>query len=181
VYNLFDVLHEQDIAASSLLSSHINAKHSKACGGHIHVGSKLYTTEELFEGISGFLPLLYSIYENRVDINYCKAKKKHEYLSRDKYSAVYVRPETLEFRIFPAVKSIDNLKWRIELIRIMVRNFGRTEREILTMLCDRKSFLHEHLTKVIKPENMLSKVSLFVRYSSIYNDADLDGQSTDIN
>lgn len=181
VYNLFDVLHEQDIAASSLLSSHINAKHSKACGGHIHVGSKLYTTEELFEGISGFLPLLYSIYESRVDINYCKAKKKHEYLSRDKYSAVYVRPETLEFRIFPAVKSVDNLKWRIELIRIMVRNFGRTEREILTMLCDRKSFLHEHLTKVIKPENMLSKVSLFVRYSSIYNDADLDGQSTDIN
>ena len=181
VYNLFDVLHEQDIAASSLLRNHINAKHSKACGGHIHVGSKLYTTEQLFEGISGFLPLLYSIYENRVDINYCKAKKKHEYLNRDKYSAVYVRPETLEFRIFPAVKSIDNLKWRIELIRIMVRNFGRTEREILTMLCDRKSFLHEHLTKVIKPENMLSKVSLFVRYSSIYNDTDLGGQSTDIN
>jgi hypothetical protein len=181
VYNFFDCLHEQDIAASALLRKHINAEHSKSCGGHIHIGSKLYTTEQLFEGISGFLPVLYSIYESRVDVNYCKAKKKHEYLTRDKYSAVYVRPETVEFRIFPAVKSVDNLKWRIELLRIMVRNFGRTEREILTMLCDRKSVLHEHLIKVIKPENMLRKVSLFVRYSSIYNDANLDDQSTDIN
>lgn len=181
VYNLFDVLHEQDIAASSLLTNHINAKHSGSCGGHIHLGSKLYNTEQMFEGISGFLPVLYSLYEGRLDVNYCKAKKKHEYLNRDKYSAVYVRDTTVEFRIFPAVKSVDNLKWRIDLLRIMVRNFGKTEREVLTMLCDRKSLLHEHLLKVINADKMLQKVALFVKYSSIYNDTNLDDQSTDIN
>lgn len=181
VYNLFDSLHEQDIAASNLLRNHINAKHSKSCGGHIHIGSKLYTTEQVFEGISGFLPLLYSLYENRISVNYCKAKKKHEYLNRDKYSAVYVRDTTVEFRIFPAVKSVDNLMWRIELLRIMVRNFGKSERDVLTMLCDRKSFLHEHMLKVIDADKMLQKVALFVKYSSIYNDTNLDDQSTDIN
>ena len=181
VYNLFDRLHEDDIAASSLLRNHINAKHSKSCGGHIHIGSKLYTTEQLFQGISGFLPVLYSLYESRVDVNYCKVKKKHEYLNRDKYSAVYVRDTTVEFRIFPAVKSVDNLKWRIDLLRIMVRNFGKSERDILTMLCDRKSILHEHLLKVISADKMLQKVALFVKYSSIYNDTNLDDQSTDIN
>jgi hypothetical protein len=181
VYNFFDVLHEQDIAASNLLTNHINAKHSKACGGHIHIGSKLYTTEQIFEGISSFLPVLYSLYETRLDVNYCKAKKKHEYLNRDKYSAVYVRDTTVEFRIFPAVKSVDNLKWRIDLLRIMVRNFGKSERDVLTMLCDRKSLLHEHLLKVINADKMLQKVALFVKYSSIYNDTNLDDQSTDIN
>ena len=181
VYNLFDVLHEQDIAASNLLTNHINAKHSKACGGHIHIGSKLYTTEQIFEGISSFLPVLYSLYEDRLNVTYCKAKKKHEYLNRDKYSAVYVRDTTVEFRIFPAVKSVDNLKWRIDLLRIMVRNFGKSERDVLTMLCDRKSLLHEHLLKVINADKMLQKVALFVKYSSIYNDTNLDDQSTDIN
>jgi hypothetical protein len=181
VYNLFDKLHEDDIAASDLLRRHINAQHSSACGGHIHIGSKLYTTEQLFEGISGFLPVLYSLYEKRLEVNYCKAKKKHEYLNRDKYSAVYVRDTTLEFRIFPAVKSVDNLYWRVELLRIMVRNFGKSELDVLRMLCDRKSMLHQHISKAVGEDKMLSKVALFVKYSSLYNDADLDGQSTDIN
>jgi hypothetical protein len=181
VYNLFDRLHEDDIAASDLLRRHINANHSSACGGHIHIGSKLYTTEQLFEGISGFLPVLYSLYEKRLGVNYCKAKKKHEYLNRDKYSAVFVRDTTLEFRIFPAVKSVDNLYWRVELLRIMVRNFGKSEHDVLRMLCDRKSMLHQHISKAVGDDKMLSKVALFVKYSSLYNDADLDGQSTDIN
>ena len=181
VYNLFDRLHEDDIAASTLLRNHINAKHSTSCGGHIHIGSKLYTTEQLFEGISGFLPVLYSLYEKRLSVNYCKAKKKHEYLNRDKYSAVFVRDTTLEFRIFPAVKSVDNLYWRVELLRIMVSNFGKSEHDVLRMLCDRKSILHQHISKAVGDDKMLSKVALFVKYSSLYNDADLDGQSTDIN
>jgi hypothetical protein len=63
----------------------------------------------------------------------------------------------------------------------MVRNFGKSERDVLTMLCDRKSLLHEHLLKVINADKMLQKVALFVKYSSIYNDTNLDDQSTDIN
>jgi hypothetical protein len=181
VYNLFDKLHEDDIAASNLLRDHINAKHGSRCGGHIHLGSKLYTTEQLFEGISGFLPMLYSLYQKRLTVNYCKAKMKHEYLNRDKYSAVYVRDTTIEFRIFPAVRSVENLYWRVELIRIMVRNFGKSERDVLRMLCDRKSTLHQHISKAVGEDKMLNKVALFVEYSNMYNGADLNGESTDIN
>jgi hypothetical protein len=124
--------------------------------------------------------MLYSIYEHRTTSTYCPAKKKHEYLRRDKFSAVYVRSNTLEFRIFPAVKSVDNLKWRIELVRIMVKNFGATEREVLAMLCDSTSEIHKHLAYAVGNDKMMRKVSMFVNYSSLFNDTDLSGDNQEI-
>jgi hypothetical protein len=180
VYDLFGTLHEEDIKSSDSLQNHINASHSRKCGGHIHLGSTKHSTSELFHGIEGFLPMLYSIYEHRTTSTYCAAKKKHEYLRRDKFSAVYVRSNTLEFRIFPAVKSVENLKWRIELIRIMVKNFKATEREVLAMLCDSNSDLHKHLANAVGNDKMMRKVSMFVNYSSLFNDIDLSGDNQEI-
>lgn len=180
VYDLFGTLHEEDVDGSDLLLQHINGNHSSRCGGHIHIGSKNHTVEQIFEGISGFLPMLYSIYEKRTTSRYCEAKKKHEYLRRDKFSAVYVRRNTLEFRIFPAVKSWDNLKWRIGLLRIIVNNFGATERDVLAMMCDSNSDLHKHLANAVGNDKMMSKVSMFVNYSSLFNDTDLSDENQDI-
>ena len=180
VYDLFGTLHEEDIESSEFLQNHINASHSRKCGGHIHLGSNKHSTSELFLGIVGFLPMLYSIYEHRTTSTYCPAKKKHEYLRRDKFSAVYVRSNTIEFRIFPAVKSVDNLKWRIELVRIMVKNFGATEREVLAMLCDSTSEIHKHLAYAVGNDKMMRKVSMFVNYSSLFNDTDLSGDNQEI-
>jgi len=180
VYDLFGTLHEEDIESSDMLQSHINASHSRKCGGHIHLGSNKHTTSDLFLGIVGFLPMLYSIYEHRTTTSFCQAKKKHEYLRRDKFSAIFVRSSTIEFRIFPAVKSVDNLKWRIELIRIMVKNFGATEREVLAMLCDSTSEIHKHLANAVGNDKMMRKVSMFVNYSSLFNDTDLSGDNQEI-
>lgn len=180
VYDLFGTLHEDDIESSELLKQHINGTFSNRCGGHIHVASSKYTVEEIFEGVSGFFPVLYSLYVKRLDVGYSFAKKKHEYLNRDKRSSIYVRGDTLEFRIFPAVKNVKNLLWRVELLRIIMRNFGASERDVLRMLCDSTSELHKHIESVVGKEKMMRKVELFVEYSSLYNDVDLTDESADI-
>ena len=180
VYDLYGSLHEEDIESSNLLKQHINGSYSGSCGGHIHIASPLYSVEDLFEGCSGFFPVLYSLYVKRLNVGYAQAKKKHEYLNRDKRSSIYVRADTLEFRIFPAVKNVKNLMWRVGLLRIIMDNLGATEREVLRMLCDAESPLHKHIAAVIGSENMMRKIDLFVEYSSLYNDVDLNGENTDI-
>lgn len=180
VYDLFGTLHEEDIEGSNMLKEHINAEHSDKCGGHIHIASPLHSVEELFELSSGFFPVLYSLYVKRLHVGYSQAKKKHEYLNRDKRSSIYVRNDTLEFRIFPAVKNVKNLMWRVGLLRIIMSNLGATERDVLRMLCDVTSPLHQHIASVVGSENMMRKIDLFVEYSSLYNDVDLNGENTDI-
>jgi len=180
VYDLFGTLHEEDIEGSDLLKQHINGSHSGTCGGHIHIASPLHSVEELFELCSGFFPVLYSLYVKRLHVGYAQAKKKHEYLNRDKRSSIYVRTDTLEFRIFPAVKNVKNLMWRVGLLRIIMNNLGATERDVLRMLCDTTSPLHQHIASVVGSENMMQKINLFVGYSSLYNDVDLNGENTDI-
>lgn len=151
----------------------IDASHSSNCGGHIHVSCGEYNTDQLFEGFSGFYPLLYALYEFRVDKSYCQAKKKHEYYRKDKYSAVYIRDYTVEFRIFSAVKNVDNLLWRRDLIRIMADNFNKSEFDVLKMMVNPTSKLYKHLRKVFPQDRMMDKVRLFVKYADLYGNKKL--------
>ena len=180
VYDLFGTLHEEDINGSDKLQTHINGGYSKKCGGHIHIGARDMTSSDLFEKMSGFLPMLYSIYEHRLNLHWCQVKKKHEYLNRDKYSAVYVRNHTCEFRIFPAVKNVSMLMWRIGLLRIIVQNLGATEKDVLKMLCDSSSALHQHIAAAVGKDKMMRKIALFIEYSSTYNDVDLNDEDNQI-
>jgi hypothetical protein len=59
-------------------------------------------------------------------------------------------------------------------------NLGATERDVLRMLCDVTSPLHQHIAEVVGSDNMMRKIDLFVEYSSLYNDVDLNGENTDI-
>jgi hypothetical protein len=151
----------------------INGDHSNNCGGHIHVSCQQYNTEQLFEGFSGFYPLLYALYEWRVDKSYCAAKKKHEYYRKDKYSAVYIRDNTVEFRIFSAVKNVSNMLWRRDLVRIMADNFNKSEFDVLKMMVNPNSKLYKHLRKIFPQDRMMEKVRLFVKYADLYGNKKL--------
>jgi hypothetical protein len=177
-FNLFDDKMDEDIKNSRLLRDLINADHSSSCGGHINLGSTIYTTEQLFEGISGFFPLFYSMYENRLEKNYSKAKKKHHYYSRDKYSAIYIKDRVVEIRIPSAVISVTNLLWRRDLMRIIVENLNKSETQVLRMLLNQKSKLHIHLRKVFSIDKMIEKIEKFVRYSDDFNNVKLPEVNT---
>jgi len=164
---------DREINASADLQALINADFSNSCGGHINVGSPKYSTEQLFEGLSGFFPLLYALYDGRLDRDYCKAKKKHRYYDKDKYSSVYIRDKVVEFRIFSAVSSVNNLLWRRDLIRIMCENFNKSEVDVLRMMVDSRSKLYKHLRKVYNQDKLIDKIESFVLYCDQFNNKKL--------
>lgn len=171
-FNLYDDGLDKDIQDRRLIQL-INGNKSGSCGGHINVASKEYNTEQLFEGLSGFFPLLYSLYDGRIHKNYSKAKMKHKYYDRDKYSAIFIKDHVVEFRIFSAVVNVKNLLWRRDLIRIMCENVNKSEVDVLRMLLNHKSKLYKHLRLVYSQDALIDKIELFVRNAEDFNNKKL--------
>lgn len=149
-----------------------------SCGGHINIGSKIYSPIQLFYGLKGFLPLLYSIYNVRVERTYSEAKKIDGYLnsrgSNDHHSALQIKKNVIELRIVSAVRNVRNLLWRRDLVRLMVKNINKSEQEVLRMMLNPRSLLYKHLRKVYKSdERYMKKCNDFVRFSEKYNDVKL--------
>jgi hypothetical protein len=171
-FNLYDDGLDKDIKDRRLIQL-INGNKSDACGGHINVASKEYNTEQLFEGLSGFFPLLYSLYNGRITKTYSKAKMKHKYYDRDKYSAIFIKDHVVEFRIFSAVKNVNNLLWRRDLMRIMCENVNKSEVDVLRMLLNHKSKLYKHLRLVYSQDALIDKIELFVKNAEDFNNKKL--------
>jgi hypothetical protein len=112
---------------------------------------------------------------------YCTAKKKNRMSAEsDKYSAVYIRDNRIEIRIFAAVKSMENLKWRRDLVRIMVKNINTTELQVFKMMMNKKSKLYRHLLKVMTAEKIHEKCIKFLEYSKAFNDKNIDGHGNNL-
>jgi len=161
-FDLFDNGLDNDIKDERLIQL-INGGQSSSCGGHINVASKLFTTTQLFEHLSGYFPLFYAMYEHRLDTGYSKAKKKHRYYDQDKMSSIFIKSNVLEFRIPSAVKSVSNLIWRRDLMRIMCKS-------IKLIAATKNSTLYKHLRLVYSQDQLISKAEKFVLYSESYND-----------
>ena len=177
-FDLFSSHIDDEIEASRTLQQLINADSSRKCGGHINIASSEYNSNQLLEGLSAFLPLLYAMYENRIEEYYAKAHSKHKYHEmQTKQSAVYVKHHVLEFRIFPAVKSVRNLLWRRDLMRIMCSNINSSEIDVVKMIANPKCKLHIHMRKIFTIDAMVKKIELFVKYSKMYNDKNIEQMS----
>ena len=112
----------EHINSNPLLVSHINADYSKSCGGHINLSKKGYSGNEMFDEVKGYTPLLYALYYGRVNKNYSKGKSNRDLVNDDeKYQAIRIHSNRIEFRIISAVPSVDVLKWRCELIETMLK------------------------------------------------------------
>lgn len=118
---------EKYLATNSVLVKHINAEYSSNCGGHINVSHINMSGEKFFDTIKGYLPLLYSLYPSRTRISYCQGKNSSQLKNdRDKYQAVKIERNYVEFRVFAAVRNLDNLLWRTKLLRRMLTFPART-------------------------------------------------------
>lgn len=168
---LYDDGLEKDIDSNRNLETLINGDWcADTCGGHINLGHRDFSPHELFDGLSSFMPLIYSLYENRLNKDYSRAKKKYEYhRNGDKYQSVYIKGHVVEFRIFPAVRNVKNLIWRRDLLRIMCSNMFKSEIDILRMMTNDKSDLYKHLKKIYSDDTIVTKVGLFIKYSREYN------------
>lgn len=110
------------IKESKTLVQHINAGISNNCGGHINLGHIDKTGSEVFGLVCGYMPLLYALYYGRVDKTYSKGKSNKDLIDdNDKYQAIKIHNDRIEFRIFSAVPNIETLKWRCELINLILK------------------------------------------------------------
>lgn len=107
------------INESATLKAHINADFSTSCGGHIHLSNIDKSGQWLFDRVKGYLPLLYAMFPKRAESgSYCGAKPAKDLkTSSEKYQAVRIFSNRIEFRIFGAVKNVDNLRFRADLVR----------------------------------------------------------------
>jgi len=137
----------------------INADYSSKCGGHINYSHPDFSSEDLLSEISGWIPLIYSLYQHRLNNNYCSAKSV-ESLKNDrvKYQAINIKSKCLEFRIFPAVKNVKNLLWRLRLIQIMDLNKTWNPLKVIGYMTDETHDLHKLLIEIFSYEKLISKV-----------------------
>lgn len=113
----------EHIECNDVLVRHINADKSTSCGGHIHLSEEGLSGEQLFDKVKGYMPLLYALYYGRVDKSYCKGKANDDLkCDNEKYQAVKIHSNRIEFRIISAVPNVSTLKWRSKLLMMMLQN-----------------------------------------------------------
>jgi hypothetical protein len=170
---IFD-LHKHDFNAEfAKIQNLINANYSYKCGGHINYSDSDYYPLDLLDRISGYVPLLYALYEHRINKDYCKSKSVYKLKNdRVKYQAINIKSHCLEIRIFPAVKNVKNLLWRTELIKIIDLYKTDSVIKVIEYITDKNNPLHILLTKVFSYDQIIAKVHKVATYSQVYNQAD---------
>lgn len=165
------------------IREYIDAKVTKKCGGHIHVSDTQRTPFEILNDIQGYLPLLYMLYPERATNSYCLATEVRYYLNNigGHHQAINPNGKTLEFRIFPAVKNIESVMFRLSLVKHMMENPRELSVEVGKELLNNESKLFSVLASVLKPSNIKKKAEAFVDLANyidkeglVFNGNDID-------
>jgi len=111
------------IESNNTLLDHINAKFGYSCGGHINLSKNGLSGNEFFDLVKGYTPLFYSLYYGRVDKTYSKGKSNQDLKNENqKYQAIKIHDNRVEFRIISAVVNVTTLKWRTKLMQLICEN-----------------------------------------------------------
>lgn len=97
-------------------SNVVDGKVDKSCGWHINVSIAWLSWTQVYNWIKYYRPLLWALYPKRATNSYC---------NRDwsgKYVDFRVDSNLVELRIFPWLKWKKTLKFRIELVKFMLKN-----------------------------------------------------------
>jgi hypothetical protein len=144
IYNLFSCKTEDRLKK---LKPFADIKNVEGAGGHIGFSMTGKNDDQLIDLCTGFLPLIYSMYKKRLSNTYCSGKKIDDLKnSGDKFQAIRMRGNYIEFRIFSSVKSYDTLIFRLRLFRIIARNLGKSFSTVLGMAVNKNSELYKLLT-----------------------------------
>jgi hypothetical protein len=107
------------------------------------------------------------LYVDRIGRDFCKVKKNEGIKNgRDKYQAIRIFDDRIEFRIISAVKDVDTLIWRRDLMRIIVNNLDYTPMKIVGELLDQKSNLYTHFRKQYTPSQLTVKAKMYAYFAS---------------
>lgn len=149
IYDLLDLTAFNKDMEHPMVKRLVDADYNcDTCGGHFTVSMKGRSSKELLNGLRGLIPLLYALYPERSSQSYCNPNYITALTeSPTKYSSVYTKNDKLlEFRYFPAVESVADLKWRVRLMQLAFTKYmGASEAEVLRLIANKKSALSAHL------------------------------------
>jgi hypothetical protein len=166
IYDLMSDKLDDDIKSSPQLTELINSDYGRRCGGHIHIGNG-NSGATLFDKMSPWIPLIYSLYVGRIGGEYCKIKKNKDIKDdHDKYQAVRIFDNRIEIRIISAVPNVETLLWRRDLMRMIMNNLDWTPMKIMNQLLDDKSELYALLHKQYTPSQIAVKARLYAYFAS---------------
>lgn len=99
----------------------LGADHSRACGGHISISDMRYSPAQFSDRIRPLFPLLMALYPKRLRNTYSAACKDKDKRRQERYAAfAFCYSHRIELRLIPAVRSMGQLLWRAQLIRLFV-------------------------------------------------------------
>lgn len=165
-------------------------KDNSSCGGHIHFSRSYTSAKDTFEMVSGYMPFIYAIYRKRSETYYSIAKEKSQMKnSTEKMQAVRIIEDIvnprIEFRIFPLVKNIDQLQWRIDLLRIIAMNPTNRFPDVANDLCNKESDLYKHMLKEFSPskikQRILDAIQLCKRFDNDFRNFDFSRIEESVN
>ena len=147
---LFDAARiEKSIAP---VAKYINGRADSSCGGHINLSRKsVPQSRDLLESFKQFAPVLYALYPHRLDNNFCKVKQWGNYFRDcEKYQAFNFKGRGIvEIRLFGKVKNVDTLRWRLQLLRLLLPVSGTQKNlnQIAQQIGCIESKLYKHLAE----------------------------------
>lgn len=162
----------EHINANQILKDHINAEKGLSCGGHINVSEAGLSGEQLFDKIKGYTPLFHALYYKRIDKDYSKGKSNKD-LKRDneKYQSVRIHDNRIEYRIISAVPDITTLRWRTELIELILNNPTDDPKQAFFNL---HSIFLPHIKKMYQTERLEKLIQRVVKFTNRFEGIVLD-------
>ena len=135
---------------------------SSSCGWHIHISHTWYNSFELYAWMRYYKPILWALYPSRSRNSYSSKDWDPEEHSVD----VWIREYTVEFRIFPILRSLKQVKFRLALLKFFVTNLCPSKNGVLKILND-KSLEFISILDIAYP-TFAKKISILTRIMKAY-------------
>jgi len=159
--------------ASLPIRKWINGKSNDKCGGHLTISKRGLSGDELMESFKNFAPIIYSLYPNRLNNTYCKAKTWSKYFRYpEKYSAFFIKDGSqlggrVEIRLFSRITNEKTLQWRIELLQMFIKDGGNLNQLAQKIGCQ-ESALYKHFAKQYSHKQIGKKLRDMDAYAKHY-------------
>ena len=136
----------------------LNSTYSRRCGGHITISRRGLSTDQLVEKLMPFVPMLFSLYEGRLNNGYSGVQSKDE-IERGSRRAIHRKSNgAVEIRIFSAVPSVQGLQFRIKLVQWIAKHIDKGTFTTFAEVAD-AMFTDKKLNKLLRTQYSAEKLA----------------------
>lgn len=153
----------------------LNSTYSRRCGGHITISRRGLSTDQLVEKLMPFVPMLFSLYEGRLNNGYSGVQSKDE-IERGSRRAIHRKSNgAVEIRIFSAVPSVQGLQFRIKLVQWIAKHIDKGTFTTFAEVAD-AMFTDKKLNKLLRTQYSAEKLARKQALAYVFGGC-IEGQS----